>query len=225
MKNYVFALIVALGLVASPAFAENSAVGELRVQSGFVDRGELVRDDLTGVLDIRINDVVVNGVWVDAELVTLDATSKDLQLRSDLGVGYTFVTDGGLFDVSGSVHRLDNTALYGDAYNEARVELGAVVVDGLRVYARGARTLNTAVDSTYVTVGTVYAWDNRLIADVSASGYQFDGGDRTFNSATASLTYIVRGNLAAFASYTYGGERVDGTQLKDNTVVGLSLMF
>lgn len=222
MKNL---FIAALLLFATAASATTSS-GQLSFQSAFIDRGIVAREDATIGLDLRVEDLVFDNVFATTELITTDITSDVLKLRSDFGIGY-FRQLGNL-DVEASINRLDATALYGEAFNEARAEVGYTLTERVRVFGRTAYPLTAVPDDLYATIGANLLIGNDWRADVEVSGYKYAGtgvSDMQFNDVLAKLTYNVNDSIGLFGGYSYGGEDRLGADLASKALVGATVSF
>ena len=224
MKMFLSALLLALSLVAlSPQAMATDASGDLSLQSKFLDRGLVVSDDASAVLNLRVTDVVFDGVFLSTQLATTDVFSGDLQLRTDLGVGYTY--DFGVVDLTGSLNHLDNTALYADSFNEVRGEVGVQVATPVRVYGRVARVLSGAEDDTYFGVGVDAQITDKLGVSALATGYAYDLGGTKFNNAELTARYALYREFYGFGTYSTGGRNLVSASIPDQWLVGVGVKF
>lgn len=225
IKSILFAAILA----AIPAIGHtnSSSSGQLSVQSAFVDRGVVVRDrDLSAKLELRVDDFVFSNVFASTELATTRLNINDINLRSDFGIGA--FAQFGRVDVEASLNRLDATALYGVAYNEARAEVGVELSERLRVFSRVAYPLTVVPSDLFVSAGATYLIGDRWTADLTASAYQYVGSsvrEARFNDAIAKLSYNVTDSLSVFGAYSYGGDGRRGEDLASTGFVGVAVRF
>lgn len=238
MKNVI--LTVLLALATAPAFATDATVS-VEAASDYLYRGQSVTADKPAITaDLRLDDLVVDGLFVTASGTTIDVGNLDEtgSVRTDLAVGYGR-NFGGL-DVSASVARVINPVLYSDDYTEVRVDAAYPLTANLSVTGQVAQILTDSVgQDRYASVGLAYSdflTEGLTVGGlVSVADYDF-ADTAEFNNAEVFATYAVAQNLEVFGTYSWGGESVENlfdatditfnaSALKNQGLVGVRYTF
>lgn len=212
MKLFSSLLCAALMALALPAVASGPALtGQIGLSNHYIDRGVETSNDPSLNLQLDADGLFVPGVFVSADLNTLDLNRHDLKVRTDYGAG--FHQDlGTALDYALSVHHVSHS-IYNDGktYNEARGEVGLRVVPSVRLFVHASQPLNATYNDTYYGGGATYTpdWlDNRLSLTADADFYRHTGTTlHTFNNADFSATLALTNHVNVFGLYSYAHDQ------------------
>ena len=220
--------LLALALLAASgtALAGDNTVN-LTAQTKLVERGVLVTDHASVGLDLRFNDVVLDGAFVRADFDTVSDTtpvSGSVTFRSDLGVGYGNTLLGNEWEVS--VNRVLNPVIYAGDYTEARlnVKRGPLFVAVQQGLTDGIN------EDTYAAVGVKQAVGPVTLGGlVSATRYNDLTGslkdEVKFTNAELFAQYNVWRNVDLNVNYSYGGDRITGQKIDNQVWGGVTVRF
>lgn len=230
-----------------PANTSPTVTGTVTVQSEYNDNGQSVSDDASVGLALRASDVLLEGVFVTAEVNSLNVTPlNDARTRSEIGFGY--VTRLGSFhnvSLEGSVNRVFNPVLYRADYTELRARAGYSYF-----FVEAAHGLTNGVNrDTYVAIGAEAQFNPRWTGSVKVSAMNYDlsdtyiqtscgsiegcgpyiqrghGSDNRYNNFEASTTYNVYGNFDVFATFSEGGRDALGSEISNQFWGGVQYRF
>lgn len=244
MKKILFALVLALLAATAPAFAASQATvtGVVEATSDTLYRGKSFTNDKAAVtLGLRADNVLVNGVFVQATGTTIDVGNldRDGRLRTEYVVGYG--RSFGDLSLVGSVARVQNPVIYAQDYTEARLDAAYALTQKLAVTGQYAQILTDAVgQDRYASLGLEYRglFVPELTVGGLASYQSYKKSDRSeFNNAELFVTYALTKNVEAFGKYSWGGKSIThatdafsfldyrASDLKDQGQVGLRVRF
>lgn len=226
-KNLMaISLVLAASMSSIAVASDSNANATVSVASDYIYRGV----DVTGSqgtlgLGLSFDDVVFNGVFLNGNFNTIEATpfNGNTSVRSDLEVGYGNTAYG--VDYSVSLARVVNPVSYTADYTEVRVR-GSYGP----VYAEVGHGLTANVNrDTYFGVGVEgeVLYPNLTVgALASVVSYDTFSGlsDTRFNNLEVYASYPVVRDLTVNAGYSYGGESVVA-DFSNHAWVGVSYTF
>lgn len=221
-------LVAAMLLAATGSVMATESSVTLSADSKLVDTGSVLRNGATVGLDIRFDDVLLDGVFVRTDFDTftsLTPVNGGIRLRSDLSTGYAGdFGQASKWEVS--VARTLNPVITTSDYTEVRgrVKSGVLV-------AEISQGLTTDVNKdTYLAVGleqTVGSITTGVLA--STVRYNTDGVGLVqgfeFNNVEAFAKWNAWRNLDAQINYSHGGNDRYGNDLGNVFWGGLSYRF
>jgi len=231
MNKTIFttAIVVAL-TVSTPILAsDDNAVAVVRASSDLIYRGQ----DVTGSqgtigLGLSFSDVVLDGVFVSADMDTVEVTpaNDNTSIRSDIRVGY----QGNLanFEYSAELARVLNPVTYTSDYTEVRLKTNYSIA-----YAELAHGISNNINrDTYFSLGVEgrpLSSNQNLLVGASASVVNYDTAtfgqsNVEFNNAQVYATYDVWRELDVTAGFSYGGG-TPSYDLGNHAWVGASYSF
>lgn len=218
--------LLAIALLASgSAAAQNTAT--VTAQSKLMYRGATLSDAATVGLDLRFNDLFVDGAFVRAKFDTTSGLAPFNSLgsiRTDLGVGFAGQATLGKWELS--ANRVINPIAYSADYTElrGRVSHGAY-------FAEAGQGLSGGVNKdTYMAVGIEQAVGPVVVGGkVSTIRYNTPGvnlrDEFNFNNAELFAKYNVWKNVDLNVNYSYGGRDRFGSDIKNQVWAGVTARF
>lgn len=225
IRNTLLAMM--LMVTSGVAVAADNTVN-LSAQTKLVERGVLATDNATVGLDLRFNDVVLDGAFVRADFDTISDTTPitgSVTFRSDLGVGYGNTLFGNKWELS--VNRVLNPVIYAADYTEARLDVarGPLFVSVQQGLTDGVN------EDTYAAVGVKRSLGPVTLGGlVSATRYNELTGSSLrdevkFTNAELFAKYNVWRNVDLNVNYSYGGDRITGEKLDNQVWGGVTVRF
>jgi hypothetical protein len=222
------ASLLTIALLASgSAVAQNTATATATAQSKLMYRGATLSDAATVGLDLRFNDLFVDGAFVRAKFDTTSGLAPFNRLgsiRTDLGVGFAGQATLGKWEVS--LNRVLNPVIYSADYTElrGRVSHGAL-------FAEVGQGLTGGVNKdTYLATGIQQKVGPVLVGGlVSTIRYNTPGANLrdgfNFNNAEVFAKYNVWKNVDLNVNYSYGGRDRFGSDIKNQVWGGVTARF
>lgn len=220
------ASLLTIALLASgSAVAQNTAT--VTAQSKLMHRGTTVSDAATVGLDLRFNDLLVDGTFVRADFDTtsgLTPLNDSVHFRTDLGVGFAGQAALGKWEVS--LNRVMNPVIYSADYTElrGRVSHGALFADAGQGLSGGVNK------DTYLAAGIQQKVGPVMVGGlVSTIRYNTPGAnfrdEFNFNNAEVFAKYNVWKNVDLNVNYSYGGRDRFGSDIKNQVWGGVTARF
>ncbi len=248
LKTLVAATVTAASFSTFAEEATSPVTGSVGVYNKYIFRGG-VEDDSTAI-QLGLNYAFANGVNVGywGSSLSYNPTGESSNgIETDLFVNYPIAVSDDLTvtpQVLVYYYHNGTDSVWDDGVNTSKRDTTAYepsislaykgITLGAAVFAND-HTFGNAGD-VYLSAAYSYALPNDFTASVSAGGYILqDGGDSAgfvtsedsvFSEARFGVSHPV-GNTGADVSVTYlvGGKFRDGTDLKDQILLGLSYAF
>lgn len=206
MKNL---LVICTLMFSGLAFASDNIDASTWLSSDYLYRGEsLSGGEAAAGLDLRVSNIVFDGVFVSAETAVWDLGGTDAN-RIDAGVGYGSSLFDGRLGYSLSAHRVIGSEL--ESYSELRVGVFTDLNSQFRLFG-GIEHLVDGRDSkdTFIEAGLRLTITDFLWSSVSASAVHNDERDNTdFHNASVSVGWQLLPGLSLVGKYSHGGDRLD----------------
>lgn len=227
-------MISAGSVLAQESAYPTTASGQVSWTNRYIDRGVVLGNDPSGQLNLNVDNVVIPGIYVSADLATIKPVTQDLMLYSNLGVGYK--NNIGRFDYAVSLHNYQNSVFNaGENYNAAEGQVGYTFPGNFRTYLFASQPLTSddslgTQRSTYYGGGVQYTpdwiYENRLSLGAQAAFYRYTGTtNSTFNDAQLTASYDLFRNVNVFGLYSFGGNDQYNDPLSNTWEAGVGVKF